>query len=81
MSDCAKNCKGCESGNPEEQGCLSPSAQPTGSIAEHWRVEVSTRGEQIVAIEPGMLAGKDLTPDDEATIRACARALLAFIGD
>ena len=47
----------------------------------HWRVEVSTNGESILAIEPEMLAGKsDLTEDDHEAILTAARHLLGFLG-
>lgn len=53
-----------------------------GKPLEHWRVEVSSYAEPILALEPGMCAGKaDLTDDDRATIRECAFHLLAFIGE
>lgn len=47
----------------------------------HWRVSVETSGKQIVAIEPEMLAGRELSEADEDAIRTAARHLLAFIGD
>ena len=50
-------------------------------IHDHWRVEVSTSGDSIVAIEPGMLSGKELTQKDENTIRNCAEHLLSFVGN
>lgn len=48
---------------------------------EHWRVSVETSGEQIVAIEPEMLAGREISEADEDAIRTAAHHLLAFIGD
>jgi hypothetical protein len=45
-----------------------------------WRVEVSDHDGQVVAIEPEMLVGRDITPELEATIEDAARHLLAFIG-
>lgn len=50
------------------------------AITEHWRVEVFADGEQILAIEPKMLAGADITEDYADTIRYCARQLLSFVG-
>lgn len=47
---------------------------------EHWRVEISTWHEQIIAIEPGMVAGREISDKDKATIELCARHLLGFIG-
>ncbi|MDQ0132621.1 hypothetical protein J2T08_000522 [Neorhizobium galegae] len=47
----------------------------------HWRVSVETSGEQIVAIEPEMLAGREISEADEDAIRTAAHHLLAFIGD
>lgn len=48
---------------------------------KHWRVEVETSGEHICAIETSMLAGRNLSAADEATIREAARHLLAFVGE
>jgi hypothetical protein len=50
------------------------------AITEHWRVVVFADGEQILAIEPEMLAGADITDDYADTIRHCARHLLSFVG-
>jgi len=47
---------------------------------EHWAVTVSANGEPIVTIETRCLAGRELSPADEATIRYAARCLLAFVG-
>lgn len=47
----------------------------------HWRVSVETSGELIVAIEPEMLAGREISEADEDAIRTAAHHLLAFIGD
>lgn len=46
-----------------------------------WRVEVSDHDGQIVAIEPEMLVGRDITPDLRDVIEVAARHLLAFIGN
>lgn len=48
---------------------------------EHWRVSVETSGDQIVAIEPEMLAGREISEADEDAIRTAAHHLLAFIND
>ena len=48
---------------------------------EHWAVSVYRQGELVVTIETNSLAGRDLSPEDEACIRLCARHLLAFVGD
>lgn len=53
---------------------------PDDKPHEHWRVEVSTFGEQIVAIETEMVAGREISDKDQATIELCARHLLGFIG-
>jgi len=47
-----------------------------------WRVEVTTQyGTTLVAIEPGMMAGKcDLTKAELGIIRRCAEHLLGFVG-
>ncbi|MGV0879479.1 hypothetical protein V6767_20300 [Martelella sp. FLE1502] len=47
---------------------------------EHWRVAVEISGELIVSIETEMLAGRELSEQDEATVEAAARHLLGFIG-
>lgn len=47
----------------------------------HWAVTIERDGEQIVTIESNFLSGRDITPEDEATIRNAAHHLLAFIGD
>lgn len=48
---------------------------------KHWRVEVSSGGESMVAIEPEMLAGRELDDEDLNIIRHCAEHLLAFAGN
>lgn len=57
---------------------MTPSHRPAD---EHWSVTVSRHGEKIVTIETNCLTGRELSLDDEETIRTCARHLLAFIGD
>ncbi len=47
----------------------------------HWRVEVQTCGETIVAIEPEHLAGREPSWADVHAIRKAAYSLLGFIGD
>lgn len=46
-----------------------------------WRVEVSDEDGQIVAIEPEMLAGREIGEPETATIRNAAAHLLGFIGE
>lgn len=48
---------------------------------KHWRVEVQTSGEQIVVIETEMLGGREISEEDEETIRQAAYHLLSFIGE
>jgi hypothetical protein len=47
---------------------------------DHWAVSVFCNGENVVTIESNCLSGRDLSPEDEATIRLCAQHLLAFVG-
>ena len=47
----------------------------------HWAVTVFRDGEEIVTIESNCLSGREITPEDEETIRNCAKHLLSFIGD
>jgi hypothetical protein len=51
------------------------------SMAEHWAVTVERGGEKIVTIEANCLSGRDLSQEDEQTVRTAAHHLLAFIGD
>jgi len=46
-----------------------------------WSVTVRRNGDDVVTLEPRMLAGRDISPLDEQAIRRSAHALLAFIGD
>ncbi len=46
----------------------------------HWSVSVTRDGETIVTIESNCLSGRDLSPEDEDTIRLAAKHLLAFVG-
>lgn len=46
-----------------------------------WRIEVSDDEGQIVAIEPAMLAGRDIGAREEETIRVAISHLLVFLGD
>jgi hypothetical protein len=49
---------------------------------EHWRVEVSTWGEPVLALESnGMQAGRELSEEDCEMIRTCAYHLLSFVGE
>lgn len=45
-----------------------------------WRVEVTDHDGQIVAIEPQMLAGRDIGERERETIEAAIGNLLGFIG-
>jgi hypothetical protein len=54
---------------------------PIDPMRDGWRVEVSRYGEQVVAIEPRCLTGRDLSDEDEAVIRGCAAHLLSFVGE
>lgn len=45
-----------------------------------WRVEVSDHDGQIVAIEPGMLAGRDIGPTEREAIEHAIANLSGFIG-
>lgn len=47
---------------------------------EHWSVTVERNGEKVVTIESNCLSGRDISGEDEATIRTAATHLLAFIG-
>lgn len=49
-------------------------------LIEHWSVAVNRNGENILTIESNCLSGKDLTLEDQETIRQCARHLLSFVG-
>ena len=44
-------------------------------------VTVARDGETIVTIETNCLSGRDLTPEDEQSVRDAAWQLLSFIGD
>ena len=46
----------------------------------HWAVTVWRNGDSILTMESNCLSGRDLSPDDEETIRDCGRHLLAFVG-
>jgi hypothetical protein len=48
---------------------------------EHWAVTVERNGEKIVTIESNCLSGRELSAEDEQTIRTAALHLLAFVGD
>lgn len=78
-------CKNAVHGCPTNPCCLfcqkTLSARPDGSVATHWRVEVSDMAGTIVAIEPNMLTGRKFTQNYEATIREAARHLLSLLGD
>ena len=59
---------------------IAPVSHEEPAIDRHWRVTVSRSGEQIVAIEPEILAGREISSADEEAIRAAGENLLAFIG-
>lgn len=46
----------------------------------NWSVTVERDGEEIVTIASNHLSGRDLSPEDEETIRTAAKHLLAFVG-
>ena len=54
--------------------------QATAGENQFYRVEVSDRDGQIVVIEPRMLAGRDIGPLEDVTIRTAIRQLCGFIG-
>lgn len=47
---------------------------------QSWAVTVERNGEQVVTLASNLLAGRDLSPEDERVIRLAAEHLLAFIG-
>lgn len=47
----------------------------------HWSVKVERDGEHIVTIESNCLCGREISFEDEVTIRTAAHHLLSFIGD
>lgn len=49
-------------------------------MPDHWRVVVERNGEHVVSIEPEMLAGREISDEDEVIIRIAAEHLLSFIG-
>jgi hypothetical protein len=48
---------------------------------DHLAVTVWRNGEEVVTIGTNYLAGKEIEPADEESIRTAARNLLAFIGE
>ena len=48
---------------------------------QHWGVTVFADSERIDTIESEYLCGREITQEDEKTIRRAARHLLSFIGD
>lgn len=46
----------------------------------HWSVTVERDGEKIVTIESNCLSGREISTEDEDTIRTAANHLLSFIG-
>jgi hypothetical protein len=49
-------------------------------LPEWWRVEISDHTGQVVSIEPGMLAGREIGEIEEAIIRNCIEHLDGFLG-
>ena len=49
-------------------------------MTEHWAVTVFRNGEEIVTIESNCLSGRELSQEDEETIRNAAEYLLSFVG-
>lgn len=50
------------------------------SPTQSWAVTVERNGEQVVTIASNCLAGRDLSSEDEQTIRDCAEHLRSFVG-
>lgn len=50
------------------------------SVVKWWRVEVTDHDGQIVAIEPQMLAGRDIGERERETIEHAISNLVGFIG-
>lgn len=48
---------------------------------KHWSVTVCADGDEIVTIESNCLSGRQISPEDEETIRKAAHHLLAFAGN
>ncbi len=59
----------------------TPTTDTAGLVERYWSVTVRLNGDEIVTIEPRMLAGKELGPREETAIRTAAEHLLSFIGD
>lgn len=62
-------------------GCQMRGEYKPDIARHHWAVTVSRDGEEIVTIESNCLSGREISAEDEETIRTAARALLGFIGD
>lgn len=60
---------------------MTADAERLAASNDHWSVTVSRHGEEIVTMETNCLSGREISPDDERTIRTAAEMLLAFIGD
>lgn len=59
----------------------TPEAPPHDDSTNHWCVEVSRSGTNILTIETSMLAGKaDMTQSDLEAIRSAGESLLGFAG-
>ena len=84
-------CAGCGTLSPGRQrSCDCPTRVVFKSIGEtawkrdpgtHWSVTVSRGGEEIATIGWNCLSGRDLSHEDEETIRTAAHHLLSFIGE
>ncbi len=84
-------CAGCGTLSPDRQRSCDCATnvvvKSTGEQAwkrapsTHWAVTVSRGGEEIVTIASNCLSGRDLSHEDEETIRKAAHHLLSFIGD
>lgn len=48
---------------------------------EYWQVIVEANAERVITIGWNWVGGRELSDEDEATIRKAAHHLLAFIGD
>lgn len=49
-------------------------------MSKHWGVDVRINGKTVLTIESNCVSGRQLSFDDEETIRNCAEHLLAFVG-
>lgn len=49
-------------------------------MSEHWSVTVAKDDDEILTIAEGWLAGKELSREEEETVRKAAEHLLSFLG-